>query len=500
MTAAAFARRTPTPIGVPWVVVGTIGAAALAGLLAAFTTPWLALVAGLVIAPLLAVTVRPEAAVLIVSAIVPAASGIRRGLPVPGLRISEVLAIALLGTVVVAAWDGWRPRWSVLDWATLAYTVATVVFVSLGSAVSTSAPDPGTIPSLLLPAQFILLTRGATLALTTRHLRRLALRCVLFASVPVSLLVVLQYLAVGPIRPWITDLTASSSLSDAVALGFEVRATGPFDHWHVLAGYLLPVILLAVSLLLSGDESVVRRPTLLVCAALAMIATGLTFTFTAFAGLAIGVAAISLKVGRFRELLRIATLGSIVLMVLIGPAIAERVDEQFSAESGRDRAAFVPETIDYRFDIWGDQYLPAILDRPIVGYGVELPETITWVYSESLYLSLQLQGGLPLLIVYLALVWAFLAAMAAPTRDPDVTVSAPARAVTATTVALVPMHAIFPYLSSPGLPHVLWLLAGIALASRWRTEAPGRADDSSATATGTLAPNPSDPNPATSNR
>ncbi len=415
----------------------------------------------------LVVLTRPATAVLVVTALVPVTSGIARGYPVPGLRVSEVLVVAVLGTVLVTGWNGWRPRWSALEWGTLGYTVATVVFASAGAAANAMSVGPGTLFALLLPVQFLLLSRVTSVTLTTYALRRTALRLILTASVPVSLIALLQYLDVGPVRSMIVELTGSENFARAQELGFAARATGPFDHWHVLAGYLLPVVLLGVALLFDRTQQIMSTAGIAVCVGASVVAMTLTFTFTTAFGLLAGVSLIAARAGRLGGLLKIVAIAAVVLGGFLGPSIGERVSEQFDSRAGRDRASFVPETLDYRFEVWQDEYLPAVAESPVLGYGPELPDSITWVYSESMYLSLQLLGGLPLVLAFGALVWTFFASMAPGQRSADPSVQAPARAVIAVTIVLIPMHAIFPYFASPGLPHLVWLLAGVALGGRW---------------------------------
>jgi hypothetical protein len=422
----------------------------------------------------LVVLTRPATAVLIVTALVPVTSGVQRGYPVPGLRVSEVLLVVFLGSVLVTGWSGWRPRWSALEWGTLGYTLATVVFATAGAASNELTVGPGTLFALLLPVQFLLLSRVLSVTLTTYELRRSALRLILMASVPVSVIALLQYFDIGSVSGIIIELTGAENFQRAQELGFAPRATGPFDHWHVLAGYLLPVVLLGVALLLDRTQQIMSTAGLAACVGASVIAMTITFTFTAAFGLLVGVALIAARAGRLVGLFKIGAVAAVVLVGLLGRSIGERISEQFEPRAGRNRSSFVPETVDYRLEVWQDQYLPAVADSPVLGYGPELPESITWVYTESMYLSLQLLGGLPLVLAFAALVWTFLASMAPSQRSPDPSLQAPARAVIAVTIVLIPMHAIFPYFSSPGLPHLVWLLAGVALGGRWAEQEKSR--------------------------
>lgn len=469
--AARFDRARPvcphpgTPH--PWLLGGGAAAAAVAVGLSALGGLAMMLAFAAAAAALFLLAGRPVVAVLTAIALVPILSGVRRGFPVPELRISEVIAFALLGMVWFLGWSGWRPRWTGLEWATLAYGVATVTLSIAGAMVSGAGVDLLAAFALLVPFQFVLLSRVVSVVLITPARRRQALRLLLLGSIPVSIVTVLQYLDVGSVVAWTADLTGYDNLRLAVQLGFNPRATGPFDHWHTLAGYLLPVLLVGVSLLLDREQRIMSRPAVLAVLVLGLISLMLTLTFTAVFGLVVGVAVLGLKAGRLGVLARWGVVVAVVAATALAPYIGERLGEQFEVRAGDDRPAFLPETLDYRLDVWQEQYIPAVADSPLLGYGPVLPETIAWKYSESLYLSLQLQGGVLLVLAFAALVWVFLATMSAPTHAADPTVRIPAQVVTAVMVALIPMHAIFPYFASPGMPQVIWILAGVALAGRW---------------------------------
>ena len=48
----------------------------------------------------------------------------------------------------------------------------------------------------------------------------------------------------------------------------------------------------------------------------------------------------------------------------------------------------------------------AIEQRPLTGYGDVTPLSVRWPYTESQYVTLLMQGGLPLLLLFAALTWA----------------------------------------------------------------------------------------------
>ena len=108
---------------------------------------------------------------------------------------------------------------------------------------------------LLGPIQFFILYRAVLTTLTTERQRRVALRILLFASVPVSLLAVLQEMHFPGIAALLANATASQIF--VTTLGVS-RATGPFAIWHDLGSYLLVIVMLGVALLVNRSRQLMK--------------------------------------------------------------------------------------------------------------------------------------------------------------------------------------------------------------------------------------------------
>jgi hypothetical protein len=101
------------------VAAATTGAAVCVGVAAAVSpAAGLGLVGA--IAGALVVVRHPALGGVLLLGVVPAASGLRRGLPVPGLRLSEIAVAGIAAVVLTAAGRHGRAPWRVLDWAALA--------------------------------------------------------------------------------------------------------------------------------------------------------------------------------------------------------------------------------------------------------------------------------------------------------------------------------------------------------------------------------------------
>jgi O-antigen ligase len=153
----------------------------------------------------------------------------------------------------------------------------------------------------------------------------------------------------------------------------------------------------------------------------------------------------------------------VVGALVAAPFIAPRLQAEFSSSAGSARHAGVPQTLAFRFDVWTEQYVPAIEARPLTGYGTKLPSSIAWPYPESQYIAFLIEGGVPLLVLFAALGRAMLRRSREATRSSDPFEQALGRAAVIVVGAMLVMNLIWPFLSNGGLPQVLWCLLAVAV-------------------------------------
>jgi hypothetical protein len=440
-----------------------IAATVVVGVATGFS-PW-AGVAALAAAALGAAVLQwPAAAAIALVGLAPAISGLKRGLPVPGFRLSELVIAGVATLVLVAADRRRRVRWRAFDWAALAYVVATAALGSLDLLVRGAGFSADSVGTLAGPLQFLLLYRAVTVALPDARDRSRALRALLVTSVPVALLALGQQYDVGGLRGLMVRATGTDIYLTQLAAGEAPRATGPFPHWHQLAGYLLLVTLVAVGLLLSGSERALRRRWLLAVLAVDGLALVQTATISAVFGALGGALLVGFWLHRLRLVARGVLVACALAAILAGPVIVGRFEQQWVRPPGSTANPFVPNTIDFRWQVWTQQYFPVLDGRWLVGFGPDPPPGPRFAYSESLYISLLLRGGLLLLAVFGALMIALWALARSGLHDPDPERRVVAAVVAATILVLVLIHVIEPYFLDSGPPHVLWALAGLLAA------------------------------------
>lgn len=409
------------------------------------------------VALIVIVAIRPLYGALGLVALVPALSGLLPGIPIRNVRITELLIGTVGVTLLVVARRSRAVKWSPLDWLLLAYGLLWTFDGVLG-ALTTPGPlslsSWGTVVGQL---QFFLLYRSLKVTLRTSAERHLALRILFVAAGVVALLAVFQEVKVPGVVSLIFKLTGSAS---ARGQGGIVRATGPFSNWAALAGYLLPLILIALCLGL-GDTVRSYRKSQYALAMLLVLALFFTAELSVIATLLVGACVLGVRYGRGRMMMRWLGIGLVVMALVAGTFLGHRVGAQFSTSAGTGRPAFVPQTLGYRWTIWTEQYIPAILERPFTGWGVVLPSSIRWPNPESQYINFLIQGGVPLLVMFGLLFAGMFREVKRVTLSSDRVDRALGEGLLVASVALAVVNFIWPFLSNGGAPQMLWCLFAI---------------------------------------
>ncbi len=405
-----------------------------------------------------AVLARPVLGGYLLVGLVPALSGLAPGILTPNVRVSEALIgvvglTVLLGTRRIAA-----PRWGMLEWLLLSYGLVWAAFGlydarALGEHLSLSLWG-----SLIGQLQYFLLYRTVRVTLRSQRERRVGLGILLIATIPMAILAILQEVNVAGLRTSLINITGNTSPIYSSGI---IRATGLFGNWASLAGFFFPMVLVLVALALAGRLKINRRAFAGV-GALMVIGLLLTAELSVIVCLMLGIFVLGVQYGRFRKMLTWFAIAVAVAVCVVGPVLGQRLNDQFGFVAGSGRSSVTPQTVAFRENIWSTQYLPAIAERPLEGYGLTLPETVQWPYPESQYIALLIEGGYPLLVMYLCLLWGMFdqARRAARSRDP--VDEAIGRSLVICVVSLLLLGVTWPFLSNGGLPQVLWCLFALA--------------------------------------
>ena len=108
-----------------------------------------------------------------------------------------------------------------------------------------------------------------------------------------------------------------------------------------------------------------------------------TVTLTVIITAAIGGVLLAVWYGRIAWVLPAVLIGAALALLAFGPSLQSRIDEQFG--DAVNRPAWVPDTMDYRYRLWRDQYLPIVRDgKWWTGYGPDSPPNLSFAFTESL--------------------------------------------------------------------------------------------------------------------
>lgn len=447
---ATLSSRRPVPTSL---LVLAIAGALLGG--AAFAIKpimGIGLLVGLIYA--FVVLERPIIGVYTCYALVPITAGVRRGLPVPGAKLDEAL---VLGTfILVAGLAGLTRRWGLID-STLAMFALVAFILPIGTGVLLGTPMTSFgIQKMGASILFLLLFRLVRVAGLTGPQRWFALKLLFAGTIPVVLVALGQRFDLPGVRDGVRSITDGDVFLrwSYVNGAAGSRATGLFENWHSLAGYLFPLLLVAVALI--GQKGIStswkKSATVLVGVTLVGIVAAQTITT-----LAVAVAAAILVGAMQRRFAR--TVSAIVFVVVAavivsGGALTERVATQFEGSG-------VGQNIETRLDVWTVDYAEPLQKYWATGYGPEIPPEITWQHTESLYVTLILRGGVLLLAAYFILMFVVSKVAWEGRKSPIPLDRALSIAVFAAAVGSLAMHLVFPYFTASGFPQVFWLLAGL---------------------------------------
>jgi hypothetical protein len=407
---------------------------------------------------------RPVLGAYVLVALVPVTSGLRRGLPLPGLRLSEVIATGLAALLLLTVERGRSRAWTGFDWLALAYAGSTL---GLGIYDLAQRGQPLTLEhagTLLGPFQFFLLYRAVLTVVRTETERSRALSLVMLSSVPVSVLALLQYAGVGAVSSWLASVTGAGELL-SFQEAYGARMTGVFPHWQMLAGYLFVVVTVGLCALISGARTSLPTWAMTAVTGLAGAAMITTGTFVTAIGAVVAAIAFGVWQRRSGRVVAALALAAVLAAAAFGSLIQQRLDYSFETAPGADRHALVPQSVAYRLDLWTEQMLPAIGGRWLTGYGPDIPTSVSFEYTESMYLTLLFRGGVPLLLVYAALMLALGAAALTLARSAGGVDRVIGRSLFALVALLAVLHLFEPYFTTSGLPHLIWILAALCISA-----------------------------------
>jgi len=310
----------------------------------------------------------------------------------------------------------------------------------------------------------------------------------LILAVPISLYAIKQFFWVSALDQRIIDMaieTGRSSINPYMIKG-QIRPfstlSGPFH----LGLYLMVTILLTLRQLQEDGLTRKLKWALTGFAALQMVALLLTQTKGNWVGLMAGTAALLVLQAK-RGSLRIMRLSAAAAVGAVCVAAALSVVAAFSTTASHvleDALTNVTHpteapTLQFRLSLWGDRILPAIANRPILGYGTSsageglgglYEHSLSYYFlSHNLYLKIVLELGIFGLALFLAIL---VLSLWRPRGEAPRGVAAANRdAALAVVAAFLTAGLVIPVLDAYPANYYFWLLLGALSVRRATREA-----------------------------
>lgn len=238
------------------------------------------------------------------------------------------------------------------------------------------------------------------------------LRGFVWPAVPVAVIGLLQVSEVAFVMDVTMDLAPSDAVVNRLERSDTVRAWGLTGHWTGFGGYLTCVIAAHMCVMLIEHQlnnRVRKRHILTLTVLFAGVVSTLTFSVLISSLAIIVFSWRRLKLG----LNGVVAVGSILVVALVAltPFLENRVEQQFDpAVSARELPPWLPSTVAYRLMIWEYETLPALFERPVLGWGSGVydrnttgriyPTQLDWLSAESQWLSMAIGYGIVVTAVF----------------------------------------------------------------------------------------------------
>jgi hypothetical protein len=459
---------TPPAIG-PWILLGA-AMMSMALVLVAPVTVALAggtvlLVGALIVSRLSWSLDRLTAMMVAVTVgMTPLVGGIRRGLLIPVVRVSELLVAVTFALVVgVMLVERRKPRFGAIDiayWVLLLFGTAVPVMVAFYTDGSLSTDGWSTF---LGPVKFYMAYRIVVDTVSTESDMRRLLICLLLAGAAVAVVGIFEYFDVHNLQAFLNTYYMEGDLTDTwqqqVADTRRIIAT--VGSWNVSGAFFAFHVALVIALV-QIRFWVMRRWMIIVIGAICAVGLLLSGSMASTLGLFIAVATYAVVRHRVPRPMILAT--SLVVTIIAGllfkPFLEVRLQTQYPAGS----TELVPSSVQYRIALWQDQFLPALRGHEMLGLGPSLPPQIDWMTEESQYLFNMYKGGIPYLFATLGLFGVLIVQL--HRRYPTQTGGQQAATLSALglSVALVVINLNNAY-STYGVPiQTFWVLVGLSSA------------------------------------
>jgi hypothetical protein len=253
-------------------------------------------------------------------------------------NLETVLFVVFIAWASAVVWSGNWPRYDTpLTWPWALLLGVTVIAASAAPVGRLNALHMAGRAAVAF-AVYLLTVRGLT---TTERLER-ALTAVLAAGLVAAVLVILEYLQVGPILQWLKAFRPYQAV-----VGSQLRAGGPLQYPTIASMYLEIVFAAGLGLLLVALDASRQARTTSIFVALAVVAAAIVLTFTRAGLLTMATSLAAVGAGRLwrtgadRGVALIGALAILVAALFFASRSTESVWLRLTSEGQEDWYRFV---------------------------------------------------------------------------------------------------------------------------------------------------------------
>ncbi|UTM36546.1 hypothetical protein MX572_18790 [Rhodococcus pyridinivorans] len=295
-------------------------------------------------------------------------------------------------------------------------------------------------------------------------------RGVVITALPVAIIGGLQLVAGHAFNRYLVGATDSAGLERRLELGWPLRATSTIGHWTALSGYLTLTIAAACSLMLWLAHRSERYRWISVAIVIMFVAQLATVTFAPILVSVVVITATALQMRLKVSHIVIALFAAGAGYILFSAQLGHRLEQQLNAPKAQQNS-ILPESVQYRMGIWERETIPAILEKPLMGWGVNVynristgdaPKQIYWSSPESEWMRTAIGQGLPLMVVQIVLL---VAAWRMMKRMNDHLPANEYRPIVIATAGILVVSTFHSHFSSGSVSIIYWVLVAAAIST-----------------------------------
>lgn len=292
-------------------------------------------------------------------------------------------------------------------------------------------------------------------------------------GVLVAAIAVAQILGPPDISSFLISHFNSGGLETRIAQGWEIRGTSTIGHWTALGGYLSFVAAILAAKIVADHRSGSASRWGWLWLAVVVLGQVSTLTFATIAVTAAVLASMLYCIGVRPVHLLVGLVGALVAWAALGGMLTSRIEKQmYESSTGTTKYPLLPESVAFRVDVWVSESIPAIMERPFVGWGIGTyryfgteasSDYLKWISPESEWIRTAVTAGIPALIWQVALLSLVVLLLKRLRNLVDGSFIDP---LYIAVIAILVASFIHSHIANRGVPLVLWPIvgAGVSLA------------------------------------